>query len=374
MNKRDYYEILGVAKTASPEQIKAAYRKMAMKYHPDRNPDNKEAEEKFKEAAEAYEILSDQQKKSQYDQFGHAGAQGMGGFGSSGMNMDDIFENFGDIFGSMFGGGGGRQRSRASGPEPKNGHDLAQDVSISLKDSYIGMKEEITYYHFLPCDTCKGSGAKAGSKPTQCSSCKGAGQMQYRQGFFMYAQTCGTCNGEGSIITNPCDTCKGKSRVQQYDKFTVTIPAGIYDGAELRINGKGDAGVYGGKSGDLFIRIHVTPDKKFHRQEDDLVSTLTLTYPQLVLGCQVEIEGIDGTKNLIRVPKGCSVGEKITVPGKGFINLRSKKRGALVVVTECHVPKTVSAEAKKLLGDYSKEIGTSTDNGGIVSFFKKFLG
>src|SRR3990172_9167814 len=229
MNKRDYYEILGVAKTASPEQIKAAYRKMAMKYHPDRNPDNKEAEEKFKEAAEAYEILSDQQKKSQYDQFGHAGAQGMGGFGSSGMNMDDIFENFGDIFGSMFGGGGGRQRSRASGPEPKNGHDLAQDVSISLKDSYIGMKEEITYYHFLPCDTCKGSGAKAGSKPTQCSSCKGAGQMQYRQGFFMYAQTCGTCNGEGSIITNPCDTCKGKSRVQQYDKFTVTIPAGIYD-------------------------------------------------------------------------------------------------------------------------------------------------
>lgn len=375
--KRDYYEILGVSKSATADELKSAYRKLALKYHPDRNPDNKEAEEKFKEAAEAYEVLSNAQKRSQYDQFGHDGINGMGGMGAGhgGMNMDDIFESFGDVFGSMFGGGGRRQQRSRSGLEPKHGHDLAQDVVISLKEAFQGLKKEISYYHFISCDACNAKGAKAGSKPIECTACKGTGQMQFRQGFFMYSQTCSTCHGEGFIITDPCTKCKGKSRIQTYDKFTVTIPAGVYDGAELRISGKGDAGVFGGRSGDLYIRIQVLEDKKFTRSGDDLVSTLTLTYPQLVLGCQVEIESIDGSKQIIKVPKGTPVGEKIVVPGKGFESLRRKGvRGNLVIVTQCHIPKKISADAKKKLTEYSNLIGTDTENGGIVSFFKKFLG
>ncbi len=374
MNKRDYYEILGVSKTAANDEIKAAYRKLALKYHPDRNPDNKEAEEKFKEAAEAYEILSDQQKRGQFDQFGHSGMSGMGGHSPGGnMNMEDMFESFGDIFGSMF--GGGQQRSRRSGPQPKHGHDLAQEVTVSLKESYVGTKKEVNYYHFVSCDTCNSKGSKSGTQPQQCSPCQGTGQKQFRQGFFMYAQTCNSCAGEGFIISSPCTACNGKSRTQKYDKFTVTIPAGVYDGTELRITDKGDAGVYGGRSGDLFIRVHVLPDKKFHREGNDLVSTLTLTYPQLVFGCQVEIENLDDCKQMIKVPKGCPVGEKIVIPGKGFANLRrAGVKGNLVIITQCHVPKKIPAEAKKLLSSYSDSIGTKTDNGGIICFFKKFLG
>ena len=373
MSKRDYYEILGVSKSATADQIKAAYRKLALKYHPDRNPDNKAAEEKFKEAAEAYEVLSDTQKRSQYDQFGHAGAS-MGGMGAGGMSMDDIFESFGDIFGSMF-GGGQRRSARRNGIEPKAGHDLAQDVSISLKEAFKGIKKEIGFYHFVSCKSCNGKGAKSGSSAQACLSCKGAGQMQFRQGFFMYSQTCSACAGEGFIIADPCIECKGKSRIQQYDKFTVTIPAGVFDSAELRIAGKGDAGVYGGPTGNLYIRIHVLQDKKYSRQGDDLVCSLTLTYPQLVLGCQVEIESIDESKHIVKVPRGCQVGEKITIPGKGFASLRHKGvHGNLIIITQCHIPKKVSSDAKKILTDYSAIIGTNTEEGGISSFFKKFLG
>lgn len=368
--KRDFYDILGVPKTASQDEIKKAYRTLALKYHPDRNPDNKQAEEKFKEAAEAYEILSDQEKRSKYDQFGHAGAQSGFGQGSN-MNMDDIF---GDIFSSMFNGGESRSRSRATGPQAKHGHDLAQDISISLQESYLGTKQEISFYHFVICEPCKGMGSKPGSKPTSCAKCQGTGQMQFRQGFFMYAQTCGTCGGQGFMISNPCSKCHGKCRTQEYDKFTVTIPAGVFDGAELRITGKGDAGIFGGKPGDLFVRVHVMPDKKFQRVNDDLVSTLMLTYPQLVLGCQVEIENIDGKKQTIKIPRGCAVGEKIIVPGKGFKNLRSSVSGNLVIVTQCHVPSKLDADAKALLTQYSDKIGTEIQEGGILSFFKKFLG
>lgn len=380
MSKRDFYEVLGVSKSASQDEIKAAYRKLALKYHPDRNPDNKEAEEKFKEAAAAYEILSDQQKRSQYDQFGHSDVSGMGGGGhydrEGGMSMDDIFENFGDIFGSIFGGGGGKsQQARRSAPQAKHGHDLAQDISISLKDAYEGTKKEVGYYHFVSCDTCHNKGTKAGTKPKQCPECHGTGQKQFRQGFFMYAQTCSNCAGEGFTISDPCTACNGKSRIQKYDKFSVTIPAGIYDDAELRITGKGDSGVYGGKTGDLFIRVHIHPDKKFYREGDDLVSTLTLTYPQLVFGCQVEIENIDGSMQAIKIPRGTPVGEKVIVPGRGFANVRHKGvRGNLVIVTQCHIPNKISTDAREALSAYSDLIGTDTEEGGIVSFFKKFLG
>lgn len=375
MSKRDYYDILGVSKTATLDEIKAAYRKKALQYHPDRNPGNKEAEEKFKEASEAYEILSDTQKRHQYDQFGHAGMSGMGG-GAGGMNMEDIFENFGDIFGSMFGAGGGGRRQRAKGPRAQRGHDLSKEITISLKDSYLGTKQEVSYYRFFSCETCKGTGMQKDTKAVQCKTCDGYGEVRHQQGFFMYTQTCQACAGRGFTIPSPCPACNGQSRTQKYDKFTVTIPEGIYNDAELRIAGKGDAGVYGGESGDLFITVHVTEDKKFKRIGDDLVCHVLLTYPQLVLGSQIEIENIDGTKKSIKVPKGCTVGERILVPGSGFINLRTKVRGNLVVITKCHIPKKLSTEAKDLLTKYSEIIGTepSDESGSILGFFKKFLG
>jgi molecular chaperone DnaJ len=379
MENKDYYGILGVTKTASQDEIKAAYRKLALKYHPDRNPDNKEAENKFKEAAQAYEVLSDEQKRKRYDQFGAAGVEGMGGmgggqYGPHDMNMDDIFSAFGDIFGDMF--GGQRQQGRKkSGPTPQRGHDLAKEVHITLKDSFIGSKQEVGYQRFVPCATCKGAGAKPGTKIETCKACNGQGQLHFTKGFFMYTQACDSCKGLGYKIASPCTTCSGASRVREYEKFSVTIPAGIYDGAELRIKDKGDAGVYGGSMGDLFIKVHVMSDKKFKRVGDDLECSIMLTYPQLVLGGQVEIESIDGSKVTIKIPKGCPVNEHIIVPGKGFPQIRGNTKGNLVVITQCIVPKKLSTEAKKALNEYAQATGSETTEheNSITGFFKRFV-
>jgi molecular chaperone DnaJ len=377
--KNDYYSILGVARTATQDEIKNSYRKLALKYHPDRNPDNKEAEEKFKEAAQAYEVLSDPEKRTRYDQLGHASyeSMGQGGGGHPDMNMDDIFNNFGDIFESFFGAGDRKRRSgKTSGPQPQRGHDLYKEVSISLKESFLGTKYEVSYPHFAACDSCKSTGAKPGSKAQACSTCGGSGQQIFRQGFFQFSQTCGTCGGQGYIIENPCAACHGRSRVQKYEKFTVNIPAGVYDEAELRVPGKGDAGVFGGSAGDLFIKIHVMPDKKFKRTDNNLECSIMLTYPQLVFGCQIEIESIDGSKEMLKVPKGSAVGSRIAVAGKGFAKPRTNTRGDLVVTTECHIPTKLSNEAKEKLKEYSDLIGTSIaeSSNSIVGFFKKFLG
>ena len=353
--KKDYYEILGVPRTASEAEIKTAYRKSALKYHPDRNPDNKEAETKFKQAAQAYEVLSDPQKKQQYDQFGHTDAHGMGGGGHGGpgnMNMDDIFSNFGDIFGSMF--GGQQQASKKTGPRKNRGHDLYKEEVLTLKESFSGIKKEVKYYRFFPCELCEGKGAKPGTTIQSCGTCHGTGQMQFQQGFFMYSQPCNTCKGEGYTIPSPCTGCKGQSRVQKYDTFSVTIPAGIFDGAELRVAQKGDAGVYGGAVGDLLLKIQVLNDPKFTRNNDDLVCNIMVTYPELVLGCQVEIENIDGAEETIKISKGCAVDEKIIIPGKGFPNIRSNIRGNLIAIPKCHIPKKISTEAKNILGERLK--------------------
>jgi molecular chaperone DnaJ len=378
MNKTDYYKVLGVDKSASTDEIKTAYRKLAMKYHPDRNPDNKAAEDKFKEATEAYEVLGDTQKRSQYDQFGHIDMNGMGGgpsgAGMGGMSMDDIFENFGDIFGSMFGGGASKSR-RKKGPQPQAGLSLTKEIEISLKDAFLGTKHEIAYHHFFVCDGCSGSGARAGTGSQMCSSCNGSGEVHYKQGFFMYAQQCGACGGHGFTIPQPCATCHGQSRIQRYDKFTVNIPQGIHNGAELRVSDKGDAGIYGGRTGDLFLQIRIKEDKVFKRDGDDLLCHVILTYPQLVLGCQVDIENIDGTKHAIKIPKGCPVGEKIIVNGEGFHKLRGKSRGNLNIITQCYIPTKLPAEAKKKLQEYSDLVGTQTSSEGFITgLFKKFLG
>lgn len=378
--KKDFYEILGVAKNASETDIKAAYRKLALKYHPDRNPDNKEAEEKFKEASHAYEILSDPAKRKQYDQFGHAGPEGMGGFQGQDVNMEDIFGQFGDIFGSIFGqeGGGRKQKARRknAGPLPKQGHDLYKEITITLQEAYTGTKKEIGYYHFVPCPGCDGKGLAKGASYQECITCHGAGEQHYRQGFFTFSQACGTCGGEGYTIPTPCPICNGQSRVQKYEKITPAIPKGIFDGAELRVTKAGDAGVFGGLTGSLFIKVTIAPDKRFTRIEDNLQCTVMLTYPQLVFGAQLEVENIDGTKETIKIPKGCAVGHRIVISGKGFVNVNTKRTGDLVVITQCHIPTKLAAPAADLLKQYSEQIGTSTaeSESSIKGFFKKFLG
>lgn len=376
MAKRDYYEVLDVSREASAEEIKKAYRKLALKYHPDKNPDNKEAEDKFKEAAEAYEVLSDATKRKHYDQFGHAGMHSGTDYHNY-TNMNDIFSNFGDIFSELFGAGDRRtqQRSRRSGPIPKRGHDLPQELTITLKESYLGCKKEISVNHYVTCETCSGNGCKPGTKPSSCSTCKGSGEVHYQQGFFTFSQACTTCHGEGFVISSPCSTCRGQSRVQKYERFTVVIPEGIFEGAELRLSGKGDAGVFGGNAGDLRLRIHVKPDTYFERRDNDLVTRLVLTYPQLVFGCQVEITLLDDTQETIKIPKGCPVGKEILIPGKGFSRIRGAGKGNLIVITQCDIPTKLPSNAKEALMNYAEKLGNqSQSSGGISGFFKKFLG
>lgn len=375
MSKRDYYEILGVSKDASQDEIKKSYRKLAIKNHPDKNPDNKEAEDRFKEAAEAYEVLSNTEKRQKYDQFGHSGMQG--GFDyNQYSNLNDIFESFGDVFGNIFGGSQGRSRSRRSGPTPQQGHDLAQNVTISLKESYLGSKKEIKTYHYVACEECRGSGCKSGTKAATCHDCGGTGQKVARQGFFSFSQPCATCWGKGYAIPTPCVACKGQSRLQKHDRLTITIPSGIYNEAELRVSGKGDAGVFGGPSGNLYLKVSVEKEKAFFRRNNDLVTYLTLTYPQLVLGAHIEVENIDGTKHTVKIPKSCPVGKEISLIGKGFSDLHSRSvKGNLVFIAQCDIPRRLNQETHDSLLAYAKHLGNqASSDGGIIGFFKKFLG
>jgi len=375
MSKKDYYDILGVSKSASKEEIKKSYRKLALKYHPDRNPDNKQAEDKFKEAAEAYEVLSSADKRKKYDQFGHAGMHGGSDYHQY-SDMSDIFEQFGDIFGSIFGGGGQAQNRKKSGFTAQRGHDLSQTLIISLKESFLGCKKEIRIYHYITCLDCPGNGCQPGTSPIACNHCHGTGQTVSRQGFFAFAQSCTACYGQGFTIPSPCRTCKGQSRIQKHNKLVVNVPAGIYDKAELRVASKGDAGTFGGPPGDLYLTITVKPNSTFYRRGNDLVTKLNLTYPQLVLGAQIEIETINGSKESIKVPKGCPVDKEIVITGKGFRDLHHRGSGNLVIITQCDIPRKLDANTKTALLDYAKKLGelASNANGGISGFFKKFLG
>ncbi|MFH1831887.1 MAG: molecular chaperone DnaJ, partial [bacterium] len=367
MNKRDYYEILGVAKTATPDEIKKAYRKLALQYHPDKNPDNKAAEDKFKEAAQAYEVLSDDAKRKKYDQFGHS-AMNSGSDYHQYSDMSDIFESFGDVFADMFGmKSGQKKRRKTGGPAPQRGHDLTQRIEITLQEAFLGCKKELKTYRYDTCESCKGSGCRPGTKAIECVTCHGSGSVHYQQGFFMYSQACSKCHGQGYIIESACPTCRGQSRIQKHERLTVSIPAGIFDSAELRVSSKGDAGTFGGPSGDLFLAVVITPDKTFSRRNNDLVLPVTLTYPQLVLGCQIEIENIDGAKLLVKIPKGCPVGQELVLAGKGFPELRSTRRGNLIIQALCDIPTKLNVDTKEALLTYSDKLTKQMESDGGIT-------
>lgn len=346
MSKRDYYEILGVARNASEQDIKSAYRKLALKFHPDRNPGNKEAEEKFKEAAEAYAVLADTDKRHMYDRFGHAGLGGAatGGFDPSVFTgMEDIFGGLGDIFG--FGDMFGSRRQRGG---PQRGADLRYDLEISFEESARGSETTIQIPRQENCDTCHGSGAAPGSKPTTCPQCQGRGQLRYQQGFFTVARTCGQCRGTGQIVAKPCQTCRGAGRVQKEKKLTVRIPAGIATGQRMRLSGEGEAGAGGGPRGDLYVVIHVQDHPYFQRDGNDLYCEIPLNFTTLALGGQIRIPTLDGEEPF-SVPEATESGTTFRLRGRGMPDVSGRGHGDLMITVKVITPKKLTKEQKKLL-------------------------
>ena len=346
-SKRDYYEVLGVARTATDQEIKSAYRKLALKFHPDRNPGDKVAEDKFKEAAEAYAVLADTDKRHMYDRFGHAGLGGAatGGFDPTVFTgFEDILGGLGDIFGigEMFGG----QRRRGG---PQRGADLRYDLEISFDESAKGVETTIQIPRQESCEACHGSGAAPGSKPQTCPQCHGRGQLRYQQGFFTVARTCGQCRGTGSIISSPCPTCRGAGRVQQQRKLTVKIPAGIATGQRLRLSGEGESGAGGGPAGDLYVVVHVQEHQFFHREGNDLYCEVPLNYPTAALGGEIAIPTLEGEETF-KVPEGTQSGATFRLRGRGMPDVVSgRSRGDLLVTVKVMTPKKMTKEQRKLL-------------------------
>jgi molecular chaperone DnaJ len=360
--KRDYYEILGVSKSASADEIKKAYRKVAMQFHPDRNPGDKAAEEKFKEAAEAYEVLSDADKKAQYDRFGHAGMSGAGrgGFGGGGgnMNMDDIFSQFGDIFGedvfgSFFGGGGGGGRGRGqSRPRGVRGNNLRIKLKMTYEEIAKGASKTIKVKKHVACSTCGGTGAKDKNAVTTCSTCNGNGQVRKVTNTFLgqmqTVSTCPTCNGEGTTITNKCGTCKGEGRVYAEETVSIDIPAGVQDGMQLSVGGRGNAGERGGPPGDLIVLIEEEPHPQLHRDGLNVIYDLHISFPDAVFGAQLEVPTIDG-KAKIKVPAGTQGGKIFRLKGKGFPALNSYEKGDQLIHVNVWIPQHLTAEEKSMV-------------------------
>jgi molecular chaperone DnaJ len=377
LSKRDYYEILGVERSTSKDEIKKAYRKMALKYHPDKNDGDPAAEDKFKEAAEAYDVLGDDNKRQQYDQFGHnafqGGAAGPQGFGS----MDDIFSAFGDIFGSGGGGsggifdsffGGGRQsRSQA-------GRNVRADVSITLTEAANGITKELDVEMEETCDDCEGSGAAEGSSPSTCGHCGGSGQMQVARGFFAIRTTCSECRGAGQVITNPCGTCRGRGRKPTRKKYDVAIPPGVDTGMKLRITGAGEPSPDGGPKGDLYCFIEVEPHDFFQRSGDDLICNCNITYPQAVLGDSIKINTLEGETEL-NIPEGSTHGSSVKLRGKGMPNLEGAGNGDQVVYLSIDVPNRVNKEEKELLKQLAEiqNIKLKSSKKGLLSKLRDIL-
>ncbi|MHB9102717.1 MAG: molecular chaperone DnaJ [Sulfuricella sp.] len=344
MSKRDFYEILGVNKDASDDEIKKAYRKLAMKFHPDRNPDNPKAEEHFKEAKEAYEILSDASKRAAYDQYGHAGVDQQAGMGGAGGFGGGFADAFGDIFGDIFGGAGGRGgRSNVY-----RGADLRYNLEVSLEEAARGTETKIRIPTMAECDTCHGSGAKAGSKPETCPTCAGHGQVRMQQGFFSIQQACPKCHGSGKVIANPCPTCQGSGRVKQYKTLAVKIPSGVDEGDRIRLSGEGEAGVNGGPPGDLYVVIQIRAHSVFQRDHNDLHCEMPISFTTAALGGEIEIPTLDGHAK-IKIPAETQSGKVFRLRGKGIKGVRSSTHGDLMCHMVVETPVSLNERQKELL-------------------------
>jgi len=351
MAKRDFYEILGVAKGASEEDIKKSYRKLAMKYHPDRNPDNKEAEEKFKEVKEAYEMLSNPEKREAYDRYGHAGVDpngmGGGGFGGAGGFGDA----FGDIFGDIF--GGGARGGRGGGPQVYRGADLRYNLEITLEQAANGFDTTIRVPSWDKCDTCHGSGAKPGTQPVTCSTCAGHGQVRMQQGFFSIQQTCPKCHGSGKIIPEPCAACGGAGRIKRNKTLEVKIPAGIDNGMRIRSSGNGEPGTNGGPPGDLYVEIHIKPHEVFQREGDDLHCEMPISFVKAALGGEIEVPTLGG-KVSFTIPEGTQTGKTFRLKGKGIKGVRSGYSGDLFCHVVVETPVKLTDKQKDLLKEFER--------------------
>ncbi len=354
MSNRDYYEILGVERTVSEAELKKAYRRLAMKYHPDRNPGDQEAEERFKEVKEAYEVLSDPQKRAAYDQFGRAGVEGgMGGgegFGFGGATFNDIF---GDVFGDIFGGGSRSGRQRAY-----RGSDLQYNLELTLEEAVFGVEKELDIPSLVTCDTCHGSGARPGTSPTTCQTCHGSGQVRIQQGFFSVQQTCPTCRGAGTVIADPCPQCHGEGRVREHKRLKVKIPAGVDSGDRIRLAGEGEAGVNGGPPGDLFVQVRVRPHQIFERDGADLYCDVPVSFATAALGGELEVPTLDG-KLLLKVPPETQTGKLFRLRGKGVKPVRGGPPGDLFCRIVVETPVNLTREQKTLLRAFDDSLAKS---------------
>ena len=351
VTKVDYYEVLSVTKTCSDAELKTSYRKLAMQYHPDRNPDNPEAEAKFREASEAYQVLSDPEKRAAYDRFGHAGVSGGGPQGNPFAGGVDIGDIFGDIFGEMFnmgGGGNGRRPSRA-----QRGRDIRFDLTIDFEEAVFGKETEVNIRRLELCVDCNGSGSAAGRGPTTCSQCGGKGQVRFQQGFFSIARTCSTCGGTGSVVSDPCRTCRGDGRTEKEHKISVSIPAGVEDGTRIRYQGEGDAGKFDGPSGDLYLVLAVKAHEFFERDGNDLHCVIPVSFPQVALGAEIDVPTLEGQTKM-RIAEGTQSGKEFRLRGKGVPFLNEHGRGDLIVQIMVETPKKLTKtqrEAIRQLGD-----------------------
>jgi molecular chaperone DnaJ len=352
VSKADYYEVLGVSRDASDQELKSAYRKQALKYHPDRNPGDHAAEEKFKEASEAYQVLSDADKRAAYDRYGHAGvgAAGPAGFGgfSGAVDLGDIF---GDLFGEMFNMGATQQR----GTRQMRGDDLRYDLRIDFEDAIFGTETEVRLRRLESCETCKGTGSASGRGPSVCPQCQGRGQIRYQQGFFSVARTCSACAGRGSIISDPCQTCRGETRITKEIKLTVKVPAGVEEGTRIRYSGEGDAGRSGGPSGDLYVVLSIGRHDFFEREGQNLHCEIPISFPQAALGAEIEIPGVDGPV-MLRIPEGTPSGKELRIRGKGVPFLNEKGRGDLIVKVVVQIPKKLTRAQRELITQLSESM------------------
>jgi molecular chaperone DnaJ len=372
MSKRDYYEVLSVSRTATEQEIKSAYRRLAVKYHPDKNPNDAGAEEKFKEAAEAYSVLSDSQQRQRYDRFGHAGVSSSAGAGSWGApGFGGIEDILGDLFGfgDVFGGGrGGSRRSAA-----QRGADLRYDLEITLEEAANGMTAQLRIPRLESCDTCKGSGAASGSQPENCTTCAGTGQVRYQQGFFSVARTCHVCRGTGKVIKNPCADCNGTGRIEREKQLEVKVPAGVETGSRLRVSGEGQAGTQGGPAGDLYVVIHVAEHEQFERQGSNLYEAVPITFAQAALGADIMVKTLDGEEKL-NVPMGTQTGTVFRLRGKGMPALGGRGRGDLFVSVTLITPTTLTREQRRLLEQLAEVENKDLESKGLVDKVRDIFG